>query len=418
MSKRRLRNSIDENTQTSFSSSSESDSGEHWTDKFFDTMSDHGGDVDAEGNNDLNVDEVPEGNPEDEAVVTARQAVDRANAVLMAVPAAAQVAAEADATARCMAQMLHAMQLQNAQSQLQTAQSQLQYAQARLEDKRQQQKFILQQQKFQLQLEEMRRQKDTPVSGRLKPSVFDLEKGKDSFATWKERWRYHVQESGFDKIRDAKVRAVKMRASLQQALSDFTVKWIHNQGFSAENLESTEFLITELEAYIKNSTNPLVMVTELFARKQEPGESVESFVTWIREHAKLCEFEDIKDVSNWFTMLCLCCNVTDTDTRHRLVKEKNLTFERAVEICLEEKTIKTSKQLARGNASGEACATSSYRQDRKNQQQAKQQGQNDRGRSQSRGRKPNDRDRSQSRAGGDKCFSCRQTGHRAKAQEC
>jgi hypothetical protein len=149
MSKRRLRNSIDENTQTSFSSSSESDSGEHWTDKYFDTMSDHGEDVDALGNNEVNVDEVPEGNPEDEAVVTARQAVDRANAVLMAVPAAAQVAAEADATARCMAQMLHAMQLQNAQSQLQTAQSQLQYAQARLEDKRQQQKFILQQQRFQ-----------------------------------------------------------------------------------------------------------------------------------------------------------------------------------------------------------------------------------------------------------------------------
>jgi hypothetical protein len=210
-----------------------------------------------------------------------------------------------------------------------------------------------------------------------------------------------------------------MRASLQQALSDFTLKWIHNQGFSAENLESTEFLITELERYIKNSTNPLVMVTELFARKQEAGESIESFVTWIREHAKLCEFEDITDVSNWFTMLCLCCNVTDTDTRHRLVKEKGLTFERAVEICLEEeKTLKTSKQLARGSAPGEACATSSYQKDRKNQQQAKQQGQNDRSRSQSRGQKANGRDRSQSRAGSGKCFGCGQAGHRAKAPEC
>jgi hypothetical protein len=29
---------------------------------------------------------------------------------------------------------------------------------------------------FQLQLEKLRRQKDAPVSGRLKPSVFDLEK--------------------------------------------------------------------------------------------------------------------------------------------------------------------------------------------------------------------------------------------------
>ena len=342
---------------------------------------------------------------EDGEVTTAREAVDRASAALEAMPANPTVPPGADPTAALMAQMLHTMQMQNAQSQLQ-------YAQARLDDK-------LQQQKFQLQLEELRRQKDAPASGRLKPSVFDLEKGKDSFATWRERWRYHVQESGFDKIRDPKVRAVKMRASLQQALSDFTLKWIHNQGFSAENLESTEFLIMELERYIKNSTNPLVMVTELFARKQEAGESIESFVTWIREHAKLCEFEDITDVSNWFTMLCLCCNVTDTDTRHRLVKEKGLTFERAVEICLEEeKTLKTSKQLARGSAPGEACATSSYQKDRKNQQQAKQQGQNDRSRSQSRGRKANGRDRSQSKAGSGKCFGCGQAGHRAKAPEC
>ncbi len=109
-------------------------------------------------------------------------------------------------------------------------------------------------------------------------------------------------------------------------------------------------------------------------------------------------------------------NVNDTDTRHRLVKEKNLTFERAVEICLEEeKTIKTSKQLARGSLSGEACATSSYQRDRKNQQQAKQQ---ERGRSQSRGHRSNDRDRSQSKAGGGKCFGCGQAGHRAKAPEC
>jgi len=401
MSKRRLRNSIDEATQTSFSEHEEE---KHWTEELFDTMSDrdsvHGSASaeasDEEGNADFH---------EDGEVATAREAVNRATAALEAMPANPAVPTGADPTAMLMAQMLHTMQLQNAQSQLQ-------YAQARLDDK-------LQQQRFQLQLEELRRQKDAPVSGRLKPSVFDLEKGKDSFATWKERWRYHVQESGFDKIRDQKVRAVKMRASLQQALSDFTLKWIHNQGYSVENLESTEFLIAELEQYIKSSTNPLVMVTELFARKQEQGESIESFVTWIREHAKLCEFEDIKDVSNWFTMLCLCCNVTDTDTRHRLVKEKGLTFERAVEICLEEeKTLKTSKQLARGAASGEACATSSYQRDRKNQQQAKQQGQNDRSRSQSRGQRVNGRDRSHSKAGGGKCFMCGHAGHRAKAPEC
>ena len=74
---------------------------------------------------------------EDGEVTTAREAVDRASAALEAMPANPTVPPGADPTAALMAQMLHTMQMQNAQSQLQ-------YAQARLDDKLQQQKFQLQ----------------------------------------------------------------------------------------------------------------------------------------------------------------------------------------------------------------------------------------------------------------------------------
>jgi len=102
MSQRRLRNSIDENTQTSFSTSSESDSGQHWTEKYFDTMSDLEDNDSVTGNNDINDDETPGGSQDDEAVMTARRAVEQASGVLTAMPAAPEVAPEADATARCM----------------------------------------------------------------------------------------------------------------------------------------------------------------------------------------------------------------------------------------------------------------------------------------------------------------------------
>jgi len=83
MSKRRLRNSIDEATQTSFSEHEEE---KHWTEEFFDTMSDrdsvHGSASaeasDEEGNADFH---------EDGEVATAREAVNRATAALEAMPA-------------------------------------------------------------------------------------------------------------------------------------------------------------------------------------------------------------------------------------------------------------------------------------------------------------------------------------------
>jgi len=114
MSKRRLRNSIDEATQTSFSEHEEET---HWTGEFFEAMSDRDsvhGSASAEASDE-------EGNcefHEDGEVATAREAVNRATATLEAMPANPAVPTGADPTAMLMAQMLHTMQLQNAQSQL------------------------------------------------------------------------------------------------------------------------------------------------------------------------------------------------------------------------------------------------------------------------------------------------------------
>ncbi len=120
MSKRRLRNSIDESTQTSFTEPKCTNNG---ADEYFDSMADawdnDGGMENAEGGRENNVnDDIPHENGE---VVSAREAVDRAAEALAAIPNMAVIPNGADPTAALMAQMLHTMQLQ--------------YAQARLDDK-------------------------------------------------------------------------------------------------------------------------------------------------------------------------------------------------------------------------------------------------------------------------------------------
>jgi hypothetical protein len=292
-----------------------------------------------------------------------------------------------------LANMMHAMQMQNAQTQVHLAQARLDSERQRREDQR----------RFQIQLEELRRDKGSS-NARVRPPQFDLDKDKASFLIWKSRWEFHVKD--LDNIRDRVARREKKRAMLQQALSDFTLKWIHNKGFTAENLEDADFLINQLECYIKGTTNPLVQITQLFSLKHDPAQSIESFVTEIKERCRLCEFDKVKSIDNWIPMIVLCCNVAHPDMRKKLLLEKDLTFERAVEICLEEeKALRTSKQLAKSG--GDVCvttanATSAYSQNRSQHQQRQHQqnhgGGQERGRSASRNWRASGSDRSQSQA--------------------
>jgi len=355
---------------------------------------------------------------QDPALEAAQAAVDAANNVLAALPPAPQVQQGADPTAVMLANMMHAMQMQNAQTQVHLAQARLDSERQRREDQR----------RFQIQLEELRRDKGSS-NARVRPPQFDLDKDKASFLIWKSRWEFHVKD--LDNIRDRVARREKKRAMLQQALSDFTLKWIHNKGFTAENLEDADFLINQLECYIKGTTNPLVQITQLFSLKHDPAQSIESFVTEIKERCRLCEFDKVKSIDNWIPMIVLCCNVAHPDMRKKLLLEKDLTFERAVEICLEEeKALRTSKQLAKSG--GDVCvttanATSAYSQNRSQHQQRQHQqnhgGGQERGRSASRNWRASGSDRSQSQAHHGnaqdvKCYSCGKSGHKSKAPEC
>ena len=142
------------------------------------------------------------------------------------------------------------------------------------------------------------------------------------------------------------------------------MQWIGNQKFTSTQKEDADFLVAELEKYIRGTTNPLVQVTNQFNRKQEAAESVESFVTDIKERVKLCDFDRVDNIGEWFPMLVMCCNTYDANVRVKLLLEKNLTFDKAVKICLEEeKAAITSKKLTSETAAD--VHASSYRDQRR-----------------------------------------------------
>ena len=266
--------------------------------------------------------------------------------------------------------------------------------------------------------------------------VFNLEKDKAVFYTWKEKWTAYITAHGLDKIEDDEERQQRIRAEFTTAMSDHTLRWISNQSFPPDDYDDAEFLIEAIENYIKGTTNPLVQNVELLMLKKRQEETVEFFVEKIKEKAKLCELDKVANPADYFPMLCLIAGHNDAQVRKKLMLAKVDTFAKAVEICEEEeKAAKSSKQFA--NGSGDAGATSGYKQQKKSEQRSSQgqytrggshanrgnarggssQGghQQDRGRSQARGQSQN---RSQSQSREFTCHCCGRTGHKPKDPAC
>ena len=153
MSWRRLNNRVHEAVQTDFSDS-DSDS----------TMEgeDANQDIDANGDDPNAADHGVVVEP-DPALEAAQAAVEAANNALAALPAAPQVQQGADPTVVMLANMMHAMQVQNAQTQVHLAQARVDSERQRIESERQriegERQRCEDQRRFQIQLEELRRDK-------------------------------------------------------------------------------------------------------------------------------------------------------------------------------------------------------------------------------------------------------------------
>ena len=82
------------------------------------------------------------------------------------------------------------------------------------------------------------------------------------------------------------------------------------------------------------------------SRTQQPGETIDQFVTDLRSKAKNCEFETLAD-----GLICdrVVCGVLSGGTRSRLLKEATLTLDVAIDICrADEATTTRMKSLATG----------------------------------------------------------------------
>ena len=215
-----------------------------------------------------------------------------------------------------------------------------------------------------------------PRASHIKLPSFDIYKDQDTFPQWRARYALHLKAHHISIIMDDDLRKERALTELTAALSNDTLTWIANRDLTDEDRKDPEALIASFEAYIKESTNPLVTVVELFTMKRHALESADKLHARINEKLNKVDFSVIKDIRDYFGMTATII-ANDPALRKQMYLDKVDTYAKAhAAVKADEQATSHSKMVDAATRSSSTSATinavSSYRrgQNRTNQQNA------------------------------------------------
>ncbi len=104
----------------------------------------------------------------------------------------------------------------------------------------------------------------------------------------------------------------------------------HNLNLTAEQQGDVKTILESLEAYFKPAKNVIYERYVFGCCKQEEGESIDNFVTRLREKAATCDYGGLKDE---MIRDKIVLGITNEGTRRRLLSEKKCTLLTAIEMC-------------------------------------------------------------------------------------
>ena len=95
------------------------------------------------------------------------------------------------------------------------------------------------------------------------------------------------------------------------------------------DIVTTKILFEKFEAYCKPIRNLVVHRHRFLTRDQQPGESIDQFVTELRTLAASCEWGELKD-----DLICSRIVIAISSNTVRLLRsETDLTLQKAIDIC-------------------------------------------------------------------------------------
>ena len=145
-------------------------------------------------------------------------------------------------------------------------------------------------------------------------------------------WRSYVDQLNYYFVANDITADKKKVAILLSACGPATFKTIESV-VDAAKLKDIKYadLVKALSVHYDPVPSSIVQRYKFYNRSREEGESIADFVASLREIAKYCDY---KDTLNMMLRDRLVCGVNHQGIQKRLLSEKELTYEKALEIAL------------------------------------------------------------------------------------
>ena len=153
-----------------------------------------------------------------------------------------------------------------------------------------------------------------------------------AFNPAKEHWTAYTERLQYYFIANEVKSDEKKRAILLSVCGPDTYKTIRGI-VDAETLASTAYneLIEMLKSHYDPKPSFIVQRFKFYNRTREAGETVSTFVATLRQIAEYCDY---KETLNDMIRDRLVCGINHEGIQKKLLAEKNLTYEKALEIAL------------------------------------------------------------------------------------
>ena len=148
----------------------------------------------------------------------------------------------------------------------------------------------------------------------------------ENWRRWKQRFELYMVASGKDSKSDEVKAATFLHLAGPEALEVFNTLSFDSAG----DEKKLDKVIEKFEAYCIPRKNVTWERHVFNTRNQRPGETIDQYITDLRNKAKTCEFGTLTES---LIKDRLVCGVISDKTRSRLLKQANLTLSGALDTC-------------------------------------------------------------------------------------
>ena len=154
----------------------------------------------------------------------------------------------------------------------------------------------------------------------------------ENWRRWRQRFELYLTASGLDR-KDKKVQ----RCTLLHIIGEDALEIFNTFQFAADEPDELSSLLQKFASHFEPQTNVTYERHVFNTRVQMAGETIDQFVTDLKTKAKSCAFESLNDS---LIKDRIVVGIQDDGTRARLLRERDLTLEKAVDICRAAETSK------------------------------------------------------------------------------